>query len=113
MAKVVGPLEDQVRALVRAGRKINAIKLVREQTGIGLKEAKDAVDEFEATGWLRLPGDARPYPAMKASYGPAWPDLLEHLRRMKSQRQAIEAIKLIREHTGLGLKEAKDIYDQL
>ena len=40
-------------------------------------------------------------------------DLLEHLRWMKSERKAIEAIKLIREHTGLGLKEAKDLYDQL
>jgi ribosomal protein L7/L12 len=112
MAKVIGPLEDQVRALVRAGKKINAIKLVREHTGIGLKEAKDAVEEFEATGWLRLPGVAGPCaPGVAGPY--ASPDLLEHLRWMKSQRRAIEAIRLIREHTGLGLREAKDIYDQL
>lgn len=35
----------------RAGRKILAIKMVRERTGLGLKEAKDLVDaEFPALG---------------------------------------------------------------
>jgi ribosomal protein L7/L12 len=33
-----------VESLVRSGRKIEAIKLLREQTGLGLKEAKDQVD---------------------------------------------------------------------
>ena len=31
---------------VQAGNKIEAIKLVRELTGLGLKEAKDAVDGY-------------------------------------------------------------------
>lgn len=30
------------------GRKINAIKLYREQKGVGLKEAKEAVESMEA-----------------------------------------------------------------
>ena len=30
--------------LIEEGKKIQAIKLYREQTGVGLKEAKDAVD---------------------------------------------------------------------
>ena len=34
-------------ALLRAGRKIEAIKSLRERTGLGLKEAKDAVDLLE------------------------------------------------------------------
>lgn len=38
--------EEQVAALVRAGRKIEAIKRYREQTGVGLKEAKDYVDSL-------------------------------------------------------------------
>jgi hypothetical protein len=33
---------------IRAGRKIEAIKLYREAHGVGLKEAKDAVDAYEA-----------------------------------------------------------------
>ncbi|GAA1783355.1 hypothetical protein GCM10009682_01750 [Luedemannella flava] len=35
---------DQVRALKRQGKLIEAIKTYRQLTGLGLKEAKDAVD---------------------------------------------------------------------
>lgn len=39
-------LEEEVRRLVAAGNLINAIKLYRERTGCGLKEAKDAVERI-------------------------------------------------------------------
>lgn len=35
---------EEVRALAAAGKKIEAIKLYREQTGAGLAEARDAVE---------------------------------------------------------------------
>jgi large subunit ribosomal protein L7/L12 len=35
---------SQVMDEIRHGKKIQAIKLYREQTGVGLKEAKDAVE---------------------------------------------------------------------
>jgi ribosomal protein L7/L12 len=37
---------DEVAALARGGRKIEAIKRYRELTGVGLKDAKDAVDSI-------------------------------------------------------------------
>ncbi|MEU5153566.1 ribosomal protein L7/L12 [Glycomyces sp. NPDC021274] len=40
------PLAD-VRHLARQGKKIQAIKVYREHTGVGLKEAKDAVEQLE------------------------------------------------------------------
>ncbi|MER5536360.1 ribosomal protein L7/L12 [Streptomyces mirabilis] len=40
------PELEQVVALARDGRKIQAIKVYREVTGAGLKEAKDAVDRL-------------------------------------------------------------------
>jgi large subunit ribosomal protein L7/L12 len=40
---------DEIRALIRADRKIEAIKLVRERTGLSLAEAKDAVQAVEQT----------------------------------------------------------------
>jgi ribosomal protein L7/L12 len=40
----VGDIDDRVRRLVDEGKKIEAIKLYREMTGVGLKEAKDAVE---------------------------------------------------------------------
>jgi ribosomal protein L7/L12 len=43
-----GSLEGQVLALVQSQKKIEAIKLYRQQTGTGLKEAKDAVEALAA-----------------------------------------------------------------
>lgn len=40
---------DEIRALIRQDRKIEAIKLVRERTGLGLADAKDAVEALEQT----------------------------------------------------------------
>ncbi len=46
---VFGTLSDEVRALADdPAKKIQAIKLYREQTGAGLKEAKDAVEAYLA-----------------------------------------------------------------
>jgi hypothetical protein len=43
------PLSDEVKALANDPRqKIQAIKAYREQTGVGLKEAKDAVEAYIA-----------------------------------------------------------------
>jgi len=39
-----GDFEGRLLAELQAGRKIAAVKLYREQTGVGLKEAKDAVE---------------------------------------------------------------------
>ena len=39
-------LSAEARQLADAGQKIPAIKLHREQTGLGLKEAKDAVEAY-------------------------------------------------------------------
>ena len=41
-----GRYSDAVLQAVDAGRKIEAIKLLREETGLGLKEAKDEVDRL-------------------------------------------------------------------
>ena len=41
----------ELEQLVRSGKKIDAIKLYRQQTGLGLKEAKDFIDEMERRLW--------------------------------------------------------------
>jgi ribosomal protein L7/L12 len=41
-----GPVLTEVAELVRQNRKIEAIKLYRELTGVGLKEAKEVVDRL-------------------------------------------------------------------
>lgn len=40
-------LDAQIRQMLTEGHKIQAIKLYREQTSVGLKEAKDAVEAIE------------------------------------------------------------------
>lgn len=37
-------LSERVQAAIRRNRKIEAIKILREEEGIGLKEAKDIID---------------------------------------------------------------------
>lgn len=39
-------ISDQVIEAVGAGHKIEAIKILREEAGLGLKEAKDVVDSL-------------------------------------------------------------------
>ncbi|WP_036218404.1 ribosomal protein L7/L12 [Calidithermus chliarophilus] len=43
---VPAALDGEVVELVKRNQIIEAVKLYREQTGLGLKEAKDAVDEI-------------------------------------------------------------------
>ena len=45
-----GAVLDGVAELLAEGRKIEAIKLYRDRTGVGLKEAKDAVERLQQLG---------------------------------------------------------------
>jgi hypothetical protein len=45
----IDALDDQVQQLVGSGRKIDAVKLIREQKGMGLAEAKAYAERFEST----------------------------------------------------------------
>ncbi len=90
------PLPPEIQQLLRSGQTLEAIKRLRELTGLGLKEAKDAVDSG------RLPPAAAPRPAAQGPVGDAVHQALQ-------QGQLIEAIRRLREQQpGLGLKEAKE-----
>ncbi|MFO0857310.1 MAG: hypothetical protein U0640_08155 [Phycisphaerales bacterium] len=47
--KAAGFDQQQVTCLVKEGKHIEAIKLIREQSGLGLKEAKEAADALRAS----------------------------------------------------------------
>lgn len=76
------------------GDVIGAIKILREATGLGLKEAKDAIDAYALGGRVPNRAEGSPIP-------------LNALASLH-QGQFVEAIKHTREATGLGLKEAKE-----
>jgi len=42
------PASDEVMTLIAAGNKIGAIEQLRRETGLGLAEAKQAVEEIES-----------------------------------------------------------------
>lgn len=98
------PLPSDVQAALDKRDKIEAIRLLRDHTGLGLAEAKEAVElgyfsssgtaaaEFSAQDSLSLP-----------------PAALAALNRGNK----VEAIKLVREANHIDLKDAKDFVDSV
>ena len=84
--------------LIRAGKKIEAIKRYRELTGASLKEAKDAVELVESGRSATLP----PKSALIRQVNDS------EIEAQIRSGHLIDAIKLYREKNGVGLKEAKD-----
>ena len=83
-----------------------AIKLVREANlGMGLREAMDAVDAYEPGRHGFVVGPASAKTATNGNDLPA--EAIEAL----SRGQVVEAVKIVRDKTGLGLKESKDLVD--
>ena len=60
---------DQIQAAIFAGRKIEAIKLYRQSSGKGLKEAKDFVEALEVELRQRSPEQFTAPPAGKGCVG--------------------------------------------
>lgn len=97
-------LPPHIIAEIRTGNKIEAIKLLREATGLGLKEAKDAIEAYHRSAPAQHV-TTKDTPSPPPGEFPA--EVIDALR----QGQPAEAIKLLRDQTGLGLKEAKDAVD--
>ena len=98
----------EVQSLLIQGRKIEAIKLLKERSGIPLEAAKTAVDAMEKLGTLGTTTLSITTNTTTLSQQDS-----AEIQRLIRQGEKIEAIKLIRDRTGLGLKEAKDVADRL
>ena len=94
-------VEGQVRQLLADGRKIEAIRIYREATNVGLAEAKHVVEDIERS--------VSPIASNPDDDDDSVPDLLQLLR----EGNKIEAIKRHRARTGTGLKESKDYVEAL
>jgi ribosomal protein L7/L12 len=107
-AAAPSPADDdlfrRVAGFLADGRKVEAVRIYREARGVGLAEAKQAVELVEA---------GRQWSVEHATPPLAEPglvdDLLEHVRAGRW----IHAIRLYRDTTGGGLKEAKDAVEAL
>jgi len=103
----------EIKQALSEGKKIEAIKLFREATGLGLKEAKDAVEALERGDPVVLSSSST-FPLTAEGF----PDVnriarLSEVAVLAQQGQKIEAIKLYRQITSVGLKEAKDAVEAM
>ena len=97
--------DDAIEYMLIAGNKINAIKLYRQRKGVGLKEAKHAIDRMALE--LKI---AQSQESNRTERGQIDPD---ELQRLINAGRKINAIKYYREVTGVGLKEAKEAVEWL
>jgi ribosomal protein L7/L12 len=100
MARPSADLEQQVRSLLDQGQKIAAVKLYKDQTGLGLAEAKQAVEAIQGD-------EGPPSPSDIGS------DLEAELLRLLGRGKKLEAIKLYKDQKGTTLLEAKQTVESL
>ena len=89
---------------MQRGNLIEAIKLLRAAGNFDLKQAKDAIEKHLDRGKVA-----------QATVGTALTSLFQFPAVADALKKGnkIEAIRILREKTGLGLKEAKDAVDRL
>lgn len=91
-------ISEQAAAAAKAGNLLEAIKQVREETGLGLKEAKDMVDAY-------LRHDHSPSPSTTDASSAEMP--VAAMLALKNS-VLIEAIKHYRAYNRCDLKDAKE-----
>lgn len=89
-------LQERARALLGQNKPIHAIKEVREATGMGLVEAKAAVDAMR-TGSLPTTD----------SYEVGGPSLADRTRSLRDTSDVADAIALVCAETGMSQPEAE------
>lgn len=92
------PLPENVRSALQRGNKIEAIRVLREQTQLSLVEAKRAVESG-------LMPEMNP-PTIHM------PGLPTEVAMALTRGDKIKAIKLLRQASGMSLQEAKAIVDE-
>ncbi|GAA3100573.1 ribosomal protein L7/L12 [Streptosporangium carneum] len=116
-------LQGQVRALLGQRKKIQAIKLVREQTGLGLAAAKKYVDDLEAGRFPEPPSslsrhglahqgfpDRGEAPSAPSYHGA---DLATRVRDLKASGRVEQAVFLVRGETGMAESDAWRFVDSI
>jgi ribosomal protein L7/L12 len=97
----------QVRALMARGEKIEAIRVLREASGMGLADAKAAVETLNTGSGLNVLAQSSPPPSQLPA------ELAATVRGLLQRGDKIAAIKLVRERMKLDLKDSKDLVDRV
>lgn len=98
----------EVTEQVNSGQKIKAIKTLRSATGMSLEDAKHAIDTWDPHRHDGLTPDQEtnrdPRLALPAG-------VVSEIDNLIANGKKIQAIKILRGETGLGLAEAKQAID--
>jgi len=90
-------IKSQVLVLLNLGKKIQAIKWVRNEAGWGLKEAKLYVDDLQAENKQQIQDL----------------NILQQMTELLQEGRKLEAVKFIKVQTNWSLREAKDYVDNI
>ena len=101
-------LPPDVQAALARGKPVEAIKLLRASTGLGLAEAKFAIEAYARHARSSPAHTAAPEPSTTGWQGGGMPP---HVMEALRSGNKIEAIKRLREITSVDLKAAKDAVD--
>jgi ribosomal protein L7/L12 len=96
--------DGDVVSMLEQGRKGDAVRIYREQTGAGLRAANDAIDAIQR---VEETPTARTYVASSSVDA----DLKADLWALMQNGQKTEAIRLYRERTGCSLRTASEIVE--
>ncbi|ACZ87318.1 hypothetical protein Aros01_05764 [Streptosporangium roseum] len=109
-------LQWQATALITAGKVVPAIKLVREQTGLDLKNAKRYVDDLRAGRTPAPPyhhGATAAYPPTPLLPPGHGADLATRVRLLKTTGRSGQAVLLVRGETGMSEPDAQRFVDAI
>jgi large subunit ribosomal protein L7/L12 len=103
---VSAQLQARVRELTGAGQRIQAVKELREATGLSLLDAKNAVDAIAAGASLPVAPPAESASAGSASGDPRG-DLAYRARSLAGAGREADAVRLVADETGMSAPEAE------
>lgn len=103
--------DQEVLDWLTQGNKIQAIKRLFDLTGLNLQEAKNVIEAIERGEITIREGAPLIHNLIPGSRNPTEAFYDPQVQAELAQGRKINAIKRVREITGLGLKEAKDLVD--
>lgn len=110
-------LPAEAVAAIERGNLLEAVQHVRARTGLGLKASKDAVDRYRQGDRSPLANvrvadaDAAPAGAFGDAFASASGPLPAAAMAALARGNKLEAVKLVRAVTGLGLADAKRLVE--
>ncbi|GAB3620430.1 hypothetical protein GCM10027417_16910 [Glutamicibacter endophyticus] len=100
----------EIDQLVANGQKVAAVKKLRAtDPTLSLREAKARIDRWQPE---TKPYSVAPRAQQQPDSNPLPPHVIVEIDQLVAANNKVRAIKVLREHTGLGLREAKARIDR-